>query len=78
VPAEFAHKWGDRREIERLVGSRLWVPADDGYLMPDFLQYNASKAERDAQLKKDAERKRAERHNSDRGSNGQYLSRRSP
>jgi hypothetical protein len=69
---------GHRREVELLVGSRLWVPADDGYLMPDFLQYNVSKAEDEQRRKNDAERKRVERGNVDRGSNGQYLSRRIP
>jgi hypothetical protein len=76
VPAEIIAKYGDRREVAALVAARLWVPCDDGMLIPDFLQYNPSKAEDDERRRRDAERKRVGRGNVDRGRNGQYVSRR--
>ena len=76
VPAEIVARFGAAREVSALVDARLWVPTDDGMLIPDFLDYNSSRAERDERLKRDAERKRVERGNVDRGGNGQYLSRR--
>ena len=42
VPDAVARGYGSRKDIERLVLARLWVPTDDGYAMPDFLDYNPS------------------------------------
>lgn len=37
VPAEIAAHFGTREWIERLLASGLWLPADGGYTMPDYL-----------------------------------------
>lgn len=37
VPAEVAANFGTREWIERLLASGLWLPADGGYTMPDYL-----------------------------------------
>jgi hypothetical protein len=42
VPAEVAHDYGRTREIEALLAARLWVENGDGFLMPDYLEYNPS------------------------------------
>ena len=76
VPAEVVSRFGAAREVSALVESRLWVACDEGMLIPDFLDYNVSRAEDDMRRKRDAERKRVERGNVDRAGNGQYLSRR--
>lgn len=58
--------YGSPREIEALVSARLWIPTDDGMLMPDYLDYNPSKADNDQRRKVDAERKRRGRNGVDR------------
>lgn len=63
VPLEKARTFGSRREIDRLVDARLWVPTAEGLLIPDFLQYNPSKDEEEERLRTDAERKRLARRN---------------
>jgi len=75
VPNEIIGKYGNGREVDALVTTRLWVPTDDGMLIPDFLQYNVSKAEDEERRKRDAERKRAWRERVERNGNGQYESR---
>ncbi len=44
--------------IDALIESRLWVGIDtDAYLIPDYLDFNPSKAELDAKRQKDRERR---------------------
>jgi hypothetical protein len=74
VPTHIVGDLGKPREIEALVKARLWVPSDDGMLIPDFLDYNQSKGEVEARRKRDADRKRADREKPERGTNGQYRS----
>lgn len=61
IPMSMIKTMGKPVEIKALVATRLWVPTDEGMLMPDYLDYNLSKASHDAVLKADAERKRLER-----------------
>jgi hypothetical protein len=61
IPARVARGFGSRREIEALLGSRLWVPADGGYLMPDYLDYNPSAEQVKLERKRAAERQRRQR-----------------
>jgi hypothetical protein len=44
VPAEVAAQYGSPEWARRLVVVGLWVIVDGGYQMPDYLQYNPSKA----------------------------------
>lgn len=37
VPAEVAANFGTREWIERLLDAGLWLPADGGFTMPDYL-----------------------------------------
>jgi hypothetical protein len=76
IPSDVARGYGSRREIERLVLARLWVPDDDGYVMPDFLDYNPSAEAVKLARKRDAEKKRRQRENVDRDTNGLFMSRR--
>lgn len=78
VPMNVIDSFGRQREVEALVAARLWVPTDEAMLMPDFLEYNPSRADVQRRRKDDAERKQAERRNVDRSDNGQYISRRQP
>lgn len=76
VPDDVVRHYGNRREIDRLVESRLWVPADGGgFLMPDFLDYNPSSQQVKLERKRAAEKKRRQRENVDRSTNGQFVSR---
>jgi hypothetical protein len=79
VPDEIVRRYGNRREVDKLVASRLWVPADGGYLMPDFLDYNPSAEQVKLDRKRAAEKKRRQREAgyaaTDRDSNGQFMSR---
>lgn len=61
IPPEVVRTMGSRREIDSVIAVRLWLPTDEGMLMPDFLDYNPSKADSDRRRKIDAERKRRER-----------------
>lgn len=46
VPLEIAHAYGRPREIGKLLEARLWTPnGDDGFVIPDFLQFNPERAE---------------------------------
>jgi hypothetical protein len=58
IPPEVYGSYGRTREVEQLVTSRLWVRMDGGMLMPDYLDYNPSKADVEQRRKVDAERKR--------------------
>lgn len=33
---------GNRREVDRLIDTRLWIPNGDGFVIPDFLEFNPS------------------------------------
>ena len=65
VPAAVARKYGTRKEIDRLILARLWVPADCGFVMPDFLDYNPSGEDVKRRRKLDADRKRAAKNGHD-------------
>jgi hypothetical protein len=70
VPETIATDYGRARERHRLTEVGLWIPATGGYVMPDFLEYNPSKAEVDARKAADAERKREARARANSGHNG--------
>jgi hypothetical protein len=74
VPNDIAKRYGSRREIERLLMARLWLPCDGGFVMPDFLDYNPSAEQVRLDRKRAAEKKRRQRENVDRSPNGQYVS----
>ena len=80
VTIKIAKGYGNRREVEQLLASRLWVPADDGYLMPDFLDYNPSAQQVKLERKRAAERQRRKRELGysavDHDDDGRFLSRR--
>jgi hypothetical protein len=80
VPEQIARRYGGRREIDRLVASRLWLPVDDGYLMPDFLDYNPSAEQVKLERKRAAERQRRQRAKGysavDHDDAGRFMSRR--
>lgn len=71
VPAEVAANFGTREWIERLLAAGLWLPADGGYTMPDYLErhgnwsaekiraHRAAAAERQARAR---ERKAGSQH----------------
>lgn len=65
ILAETAHEHGKAREIDALLDSRLWVEKEDGFVMPDYLDYNPSKeqvlAERAAA--RDRQRRKRRDHN---------------
>ena len=42
IPAEVAHTFGRAAEIDKLLRTRLWVETKEGFLMPDYLEYNPS------------------------------------
>lgn len=67
VPVGIAHQYGSRREVERLVATRLWVPSEGGFLMPDFLEFNYSADQVRAQRKSASERQRRFRHAASNG-----------
>lgn len=48
---------GKRNLIRELVDRGLWHELDNGYLVPDFLDYNPSKAKVEEERRKAAERK---------------------
>jgi len=79
IPLEVVRTMGRPREIDATITSRLWVRTDGGLLMPDFLDYNPSKADTDHRRKIDAERKRRARETADRDPvTGQFTSHHGP
>lgn len=42
VPNDVARRHGRTGEVDRLLAARLWVPTEEGFLMPDYLEYNPS------------------------------------
>lgn len=45
IAPETAREYGTTKEVERLIASRLWLPNGDGFVMPDYLDYNPSAEE---------------------------------
>lgn len=64
IPTDVARSYGRPKEIDILLEVGLWVPCQDrdGYVMPDYLDYNPSKeqvlAERTANRERQARRRR--------------------
>jgi len=62
VQTEVATAMGSRREVDALLAAKLWVPNGDGFVMPDYLDYNPSaeqvRAERAAARERQAKRRR--------------------
>jgi hypothetical protein len=61
VPRDIALSIGRSREADRLVEAGLWLPTDNGWLMPDFHDRNPTSDEVKAKREADAERKREAR-----------------
>lgn len=66
IDPDVARTYGRPREIERLLDSRLWVENGDGFLMPDYLEYNPSAEQVRAQRAAAAERQRRARDSATR------------
>ena len=58
IPMDIVRSMGRRADIERAITARLWVPTDEGMLMPDYLDYNPSRGDVERRRKDDSERKR--------------------
>jgi len=56
VPSEVAAQYGSPEWARRLVDVGLWVTVDGGYRMPDFLEYNPSRAKVLAEREQKAKR----------------------
>jgi hypothetical protein len=61
IPPEVYGGYGRPGDISKLVDTHLWLPTDDGMVMPDYLDYNPSKVDVEQRRKDDAERKRRSR-----------------
>ena len=70
IEPDIAHIYGRTREIERLVNTRLWIENGDGFLMPDYLEYNPSAEQVRAQRTAAAERQRRARDGATRKRGG--------
>jgi hypothetical protein len=55
IPSYVAHAYGSKREIATLIATRLWVEVDEGYKMPDYLDFNLSNDEVEDRRAKRAE-----------------------
>ena len=66
IPDQTVREFGNRREIDALLASRLWLPGDNGVVMPDYLDYNPSAEQVRLQRKRDTERKRRAAQSTDR------------
>ena len=75
VPTEVITRFGRKAETRALIDAHLWVETDGGMLVPDFLEYNPAALVVKERRKRDAERKRRERENVDRGSDGKFIAR---
>lgn len=64
IPEDIARLYGRTRDIEALIAARMWEPNGDGFLIPDYLQYNPSKKqvleERAAARQRQAKRRRTQ------------------
>lgn len=83
IPEETVREFGNRRELDALLATRLWVSVESGVLMPDYLEYNPSAEQVRQQRKRDAERKRSARANGAQAvdhdsTTGQFRPRRQP
>jgi hypothetical protein len=62
IPADVAASMGKPREIGAVSAASLWVPNGDGFVIPDYLEYNPSAgqvlAERSAARLRVARRRR--------------------
>lgn len=77
VKGKVAREMGTAREIKRLTDVGLWTPADGGFIIPDFLDYNLSAEEVRLHRQREADKKRRQRANVGRSpTNGQYVSHR--
>jgi len=56
IDTAIAHSYGTDRQINQLTTTRLWIPDDTGYLIPDYLDYNPS--EKQVQNEREKARKR--------------------
>jgi hypothetical protein len=65
VPAKVVREYGRSAEIKALVAARLWVPNGDGFVIPDYLEYNPSREQVLARRATDAERQARRRRNAD-------------
>jgi hypothetical protein len=61
VPRSIALLYGDKDLIESLVETRLWMPVDGGWQMNDYLHYNRSRGEVEADRAAAAERQKRAR-----------------
>jgi hypothetical protein len=76
IPAAIARQMGTRGEIAALLDSGLWAANGDGFVIPDFLEYQPSRTEVAKRREKEAEKKRQQRGTVDHSPiNGQFMSR---
>ena len=68
IPIEIARQMGNTREINALLTAGLWVQNGDGYVIPDYLEFNPSRAQVEAD--REAARERMDRRR--RGTNGEF------
>jgi len=68
IPIEIARQMGSTREINALLAAGLWVQNGDGYVIPDYLEFNPSRAQVEAD--REAARERMDRRR--RGTNGEF------
>lgn len=66
IPAYVVREMGKPTEIAAATRSGLWLPDDEEYVMPDYLEYNPSASHIKQRRKRDAERKREEREKAGR------------
>ena len=60
VPEEVARFIGRTKKLDELVGVGLLEKLDNGYLVPDFLRFNPSRAQLEAKREADRKRKAGE------------------
>lgn len=69
IPPEVARSYGKPREINALLDAGLWIQnGDGGYVIPDYLEFNPSRAQVEAD--RDAARQRMGARR--RGTNGEF------
>jgi len=82
IPDEIVQGMGRTREVDAAITARLWVAAEGGLLMPDYLDFNPAGSEVKQRRKRDAERKREERARGasavDHGADGRFIPHRQP
>ena len=65
VPLLFGLSMAGPEHVDELIENGLWHAFEDGYGINDYLEYQTSRAEIEAKLRKDAERKRNARRRRD-------------